>query len=166
MSGEPPRLPPDAGGPYATLEELRPGRPRLALSTRTAVEASQGALADRLRDLRTDEGDADPRRDFPGPSLRPAAGPARAASAGVGSTLLPTAPSPVARRDQLRLAAQQYVRTLLREGTAPAAALAAVRATVHQEAAAFLSDRRLAALERLVVRAARAACRRSPRRTP
>jgi hypothetical protein len=132
-------------------------RPRLALSTRTAVEASRGALIDRLLALQERTGETASRRPA-GPARRSLVDPSPPAPTAADSTRLPTAPFRAAVRDQVCLAAQTYARTLVREGFAPAAAVAAVRATVHEAGVAFLSADRLAALERVVVRAARVVC--------
>lgn len=146
MSGEPPCSPPTADALPADGDARPPDRPRLVLSTRTAVEASQGTLIDRVFDLQR-------------PPAAAAGRPRRPTSpVAVASTPLPTAPSRTAARDHVCLAAQAYARALVREGVAPIEAVETVRATVHQEGVAFLSARRLEALERAVVRAARAVC--------
>lgn len=153
MSDELPGLPPIAAAISAAGEEPRASRRHLVLSTRTATQASHGALLDRLLDLRRpSDGAMSDAHARPRPwsaSDAPPDGP-------VAHTVAPSAPSPAAR-DAVCLAAQAYVRLLVRDGTAGAAALEAVRAAVR-EGAAFLSAPRLAALERRVLRAARAVC--------
>jgi hypothetical protein len=134
----------------------RPRRPAFVLSTRTAAEASQGALMDRLRELRPRARDGEPAGPA-WPPLAVRAGPPRVPREAVASLPPSARPSRAAARDHVRLAAQDYARALVRAGIAPLAAVEAVRVAVH-EGAAFLPARRLAALERAVVYAARAVC--------
>ena len=125
---------------------IEPIRSRgLVLSTRTAVEAAQGALRDRLRELPTGPAEADPVAadpaavlprprpdDEPAPDIRPA-GPRRA---------VPDRPprDEGAAGSRIEREVRAYARALAQARVPRADALHAVQATVREGAAELPPD--------------------------